>query len=67
MATLDTPVTVDLVAELLQPGPLRATLASLWAPNAERMAEATAAKVRCVANSSQLNRLMEDGKDKPDG
>lgn len=73
MATLDTLVTDHLVAELLQPDRLRATLAALWALRAERAAEVDdrGAALRSELATAEeklrrLYRLVEDGEDEPD-
>ncbi|MCE4225941.1 recombinase family protein [Methylobacterium sp. C25] len=68
MNKLDTLVTDHLVAELLQPDRLRATLASLWALRAERSAEVdgrvAALRKEVIAAEDKLQRLyrmVEDG------
>lgn len=68
MPKLDTLVTDHLVAELLQPDRLRATLASLWALRAERSAEVdgrvAALRKEVTAAEDKLKRLytmVEDG------
>lgn len=73
MATLDTLVTDHLVAELLQPDRLRATLASLWALRTERAAEVDGrlAALRSELTAAEeklrrLYRLVEEGEDEPD-
>ncbi len=73
MATLDTLVTDHLVAELLQPDRLRATLASLWALRTERVVEVDGrrAALRSELKAAEeklrrLYRLVEEGEDEPD-
>ena len=73
MATLDTLVIDHLVAELLQPERLRATLASLWALKAQRAAEVdgrvAALHSELAAAEEKLRRLyrlVENGEDEPD-
>ncbi|MCJ2055101.1 recombinase family protein [Methylobacterium sp. J-048] len=68
MDTLDTLVTDRLVAELLQPDRLRATLASLWSVRAEKAIQVdgrVAALRREVAGAEEklkrLSRMIEDG------
>ncbi|MBY0258270.1 recombinase zinc beta ribbon domain-containing protein, partial [Methylobacterium sp.] len=68
MQKLDTLVTDHLVAELLQPERLRATLASLWALRSDRAAEVddrvTALRAEVTAAQDKLKRLyamVEEG------
>ncbi|WP_419829843.1 recombinase family protein [Methylobacterium sp.] len=68
MQKLDTLVTDHLVAELLQPDRLRATLASLWALRSERATEVdgrvAALRAEVTATEDKLKRLytmVEDG------
>jgi hypothetical protein len=68
MDTLDALVTDRLVAELLQPDRLRATLASLWSQRAEKTLEVdgrvTALRREIEASEDKLKRLyrmVEDG------
>ncbi|WP_375454844.1 recombinase family protein [uncultured Methylobacterium sp.] len=68
MGKLDTLVTDHLVAELLQPDRLRATLASLWALRSERAAEVdgrvSALRAEVTAAEDKLKRLyamVEEG------
>ncbi len=73
MATLDKLVTDHLVAKLLQPDRLRATLASLWALRIERAAEVNgrSSALRCelTATEEELRRLyqlVEEDEQEPD-
>lgn len=68
MDTLDTLVTDHLVAELLQPDRLRATLSSLWTLRAEKSAQVDGrvAALRCEVTDAEeklkrLYRMVEEG------